>query len=429
MSKTTDRITKSKLDGWTFENGRILRDTIQTGFIVETYPSGNKTFFIEYINKHGKKRRASIGRYGVITLEQARNEAKRLAAKIELEGFDPLEQNAKNKEALSVDGLLDLYFKSAKFSQKAPSTQKTDIGKMNSHIRPLLGDRKLEMLTPDLIRRVHGAIAAGDTAKSVKSNKARGVHNVRGGEGAARNVIRVLRAIFNWAVDEQLMKENPAAGLALGSDGVRETALQTTEEYERLFNALTSLEGILQLHPAQANAIRLLALTGARRNEIAACKWKYISMERGIITLPPKTHKSGHGASAKEKELPLPSAALAILASLERGEADAYVFSTDGGATHVQLGSAVWAKIRKESGLPAGINNHALRHSLGTLLAIQGAEAAQIMAALGHTQLSTTQRYINLARDARTQLLEQHTSGIAAALGGNMKNAEIVKVI
>ena len=62
------------------------------------------------------------------------------------------------------------------------------------------------------------------------------------------------------------------------------------------------------------------------------------------------------------------------------------------------------------------------------MLAIQGAEAAQIMAALGHTQLSTTQRYINLARDARAQLLEHHTAGIAAALSGSTQKAKVIKL-
>lgn len=429
MAKIKGKITKTVLDKWDIGEDRIMRDGELTGFLAEKYPSGNKTFFLEYVNKYGKKRRVSIGRYGVITADQARKEAESLAAKILLQNFDPLEENAKNKTALDVNGLLDIYFKSARFAQKAPSTQKTDIGKMDGHIRPLLGKRKLETLTPDLIRKTHADIASGKTAKTTKSNKARGVHNVRGGDGAARNVIRVLRAIFNWAIDENLTTENPVTKIKLGSDGVRDSALQTAEEYERLFNALVTLEKTLQISTAAANAIRLLALTGARRNEIAACRWSYVDMKRGVIALPAKTHKTGHGTTGKTKEIPLPSAALAILAELERGAPDDYVFSTDDGETHVQLSTdKVWAKIQKESGLPAGIANHALRHSLGTMLAIQGAEAAQIMAALGHTQLSTTQRYINIAKDARAQLLEQHTAGIAAALGGSTQKADVIKL-
>src|SRR5690554_4314981 len=136
MAKLEGKITKTILDAWTREDDRLLRDGELIGFMVEVYPSGNKTFFLEYVNKYGKKRRVSIGRYGVITADQARKEAESLAAKILLQNFDPLEENAKNKTALDVNGLLDIYFKSARFAQKAPSTQKTDIGKMDGHIRP-----------------------------------------------------------------------------------------------------------------------------------------------------------------------------------------------------------------------------------------------------------------------------------------------------
>src|SRR5690554_6460437 len=428
MAKLEGKITKTILDAWTREDDRLLRDGELIGFMVEVYPSGNKTFFLEYVNKYGKKRRTSIGRYGAITLEQARREANKILAKVRLEGYDPLEERAKNKDALTVSGLLDVYFKSARFKEKALSTQKTDIGKMNGHIRPLLGKRQLEVLTPDLIRKTHADIAAGATAKKIKSKNARGVHNVRGGDGAARNVIRVFRAILNWAVAEGMMLENPASKIKLGSDGEREAALQTTEEYKRLFNALTFLDETKQIPTSAANAIRILALTGARRNEIAAARWSYVVLERGVLTLPAGQHKTGHGTDGKAKEIPLPSAALAILAVLVMGEPDDYVFSADSGVTHAQLGSNVWAKIRKEAVLPYGTSNHTLRHSLGTMLAIQGAEAAQIMAALGHTQLSTTQRYINIAKDARAQLLEHHTSGIAAALAGNTKKADVVEL-
>ena len=83
----------------------------------------------------------------------------------------------------------------------------------------------------------------------------------------------------------------------------------------------------------------------------------------------------------------------------------------------------MWKTIREKAGLPDGITNHSLRHSLGTMMAVQGAEAAQIMAALGHSQMATTQRYIHIAKDARAAMLEQYTAGIAAAVA---PKAEVV---
>ena len=85
----------------------------------------------------------------------------------------------------------------------------------------------------------------------------------------------------------------------------------------------------------------------------------------------------------------------------------------------------LWGTIRAEAGLPDGIGNHALRHSLGTLMAIQGAQAAEIMATLGHTQLSTAQRYLHIAKDAKSAMSEKYTAGIAAAVNAAPK-AEVV---
>jgi site-specific recombinase XerD len=53
------------------------------------------------------------------------------------------------------------------------------------------------------------------------------------------------------------------------------------------------------------------------------------------------------------------------------------------------------ARVREETGLPEGIDLHGLRHSLASHMAIQGAEAAEIMTALGHSQLSTAQKYVH----------------------------------
>jgi site-specific recombinase XerD len=70
---------------------------------------------------------------------------------------------------------------------------------------------------------------------------------------------------------------------------------------------------------------------------------------------------------------------------------------------------------------------HGLRHSLATLMAIQGAAAPQIMAALGHRQLSTAARYIKTVEDARQDVMEKHTAGISAALSGN-KGSKVARL-
>src|SRR5690606_28607304 len=106
------------------------------------------------------------------------------------------------REALTVDQLLDLYFESGKFAEKADSTQATDKGRASHHLRPLLGKRLVAKLTADDVRRAFASIRDGKTARTVKTGKKRGVAKVGGGEGTARMAIRLLRAVFAWGISE-----------------------------------------------------------------------------------------------------------------------------------------------------------------------------------------------------------------------------------
>ena len=74
-----------------------------------------------------------------------------------------------------------------------------------------------------------------------------------------------------------------------------------------------------------------------------------------------------------------------------------------------------WRLIRSEAALPPQIGLHGLRHSLASHMAMSGAEAAEIMAVLGHSQLSTAQKYVHWAQDARQALAER---AAAVALAG-----------
>lgn len=425
MATHTGKITKRAVDAWKYNPADlILWDGELKGFGVKANADGSRSYLINYRNKYNQKRRYTIGKHGEkLTADQARRKADSLLADIRLRGFDPLDQRKTDHTALSVNDLLDLYLKSARFEEKAESTRYVDEGRINRHLRPTLGKVMLQELSPDQVRKAFASIRDGKTAVSVKT-KARGRANVKGGEGAARMAIRVLRAIINWAIGEGYADTNPAQRIEIGTDGNRETILDSADQYAALFRALDALQARHEISASAADAIRLLALTGARRNEIAALKWGQVDMKQGLLVLPPGVHKTGR-RTGKPRTIPLNSAARAIIAARGMGEPEEYVFPPSHGDGPIALSSRLWDKIKKEANLPAGISNHSLRHSLGTLMAVQGAEAAQIMAALGHAQLSTAQRYIHMAKDARVAIVEKHTAGISAALEGG-KSAEVV---
>jgi integrase len=312
--------------------------------------------------------------------------------------------------------LLDAYLESEDFKDKAASTQSIDRGRIERHLRPLLGRKHAHLLTDNAIKRALAAIRDGRTATDIKTGK-RGRARVRGGEGAARMAIALLRTIFNWAVKERMVKVNPCANVQTGTSGIRETILEDAADYARLFETLDRMERERRIRAPAADAIRLIALTGCRRGEAAGLRWTHVDLKQGRIVLPPAAHKTGR-KTHKPRIIALPAAAQAIIARQPSGGPDDFVFAPARGDGALAL-SKIWRKVRVEAELPAAIGLHGLRHSLASHMAMGGAQAAEIMTALGHRQLSTAQRYVHWAENARQALAERAASvplaGLAAA--------------
>ncbi|MEW8459903.1 MAG: tyrosine-type recombinase/integrase [Candidatus Thiodiazotropha endolucinida] len=409
-----EKITKTLVEKSTPRLERYyIWDVEIKGFSLLVLPSGVKSFTYQYRSPSGRTRRTTIGKFSTtMTADLARKRAKSLRRAVE-DGRDPLEEAKAEKNAITVHELLERYLESAKFAEKAETTQSVDRGRIARHLIPILGRKIAKKLKPDDIRRAYASIRDGKTACNIKTG-VRGRARVTGGEGAARMAIRVLRSILNWAIDEGYISSNPAAGVKIGADGIRSTILESADQYRALFETLDRMETELRLRSPVADAIRVIALTGARRNEIAALRWTHVDLRTGVLTLPPSAHKTGK-LTGKPRIIGLPAAAQAILARQTNGEDDDYVFPPASGVGPVNL-SKPWRKIRVEAKLPEGIGLHGLRHSLASHMAMQGAQAAEIMTTLGHQQLSTAQRYVHWVRDERAKLAEKAASHISKVL-------------
>lgn len=391
----------------------VVRDTETPGFNMLVLPSGVMSYRLQYRTARGVQREPTIGKHGDWTPDQARKRAWDMRQEIKA-GHDPLAAKRELAQALTVGAMLDAYIASERFASNAPSTQAIDRGRVERHLKPLLGRKHVENLTPGEIERTRTAIRDGKTASRIKT-KARGLARVRGGEGAARMSLWLLRSACNWALAEKLIKSNPCSDLKTGSSGTRDVILEDSDAYGRLFRTLQRMEDEKRIRAQVADAIRLIALTGARRGEIAGLRWSYVDLKKGILTLPPTAHKTGH-KSGKPKVIGLPSAAQAIIAKQPAAASDVYVFAPASGTGPISL-SKPWRAVRVEAGLPEKIGLHGLRHSLASHMAMNGAEAAEIMTALGHKQLSTAQRYVHWARDARQALAEK--AAVVALAGLN----------
>ena len=410
------RISKRTVDAIAPDPGGkrfYLWDSDIKGFGLLMLPSGVKSYFYCYRNLEGRQRRATIGKHGTWTPEQARHKADELRRSVSA-GGDPLHEKRALKAAPTVAALLDAYVDGERFKSKSPWTQISDRGRIAAHLKPLLGSRHVERLTPGDVERAFAAIRDGKTARDGKT-RSRGRSRVRGGEGTARMAIRLLRAAINWAIGEGLVVSNPCAQVRIGTDGTRDVILESVDDYRRLFETLDRMERERRLRSAVADAIRVIALTGARRGEIVGLRWPHVDLKRGLITLPAHAHKTGR-RTGKARIIGLPAAAKVIIERQNQDDPlDDRVFPPSSGEGTLSL-SKPWSQIRIEAKLPEGIGLHGLRHSLASHMAMAGAAAGEIMTALGHSQLSTTQRYLHWAENTRQALAERAASVATAAL-------------
>ena len=403
------KITKRVVDAAAPKHSRyIVWDAEIKGFGLLVMPSGIKSYFYQYRTSEGRQRRATIGKHGEWTPTEARGKAEDHREAVRA-GRDPLADKRALKEAPTVNEILDVYLASESFKDKAPSTQRVDKGRIERHLRPLLGRKHAHSLNSEDIKRTFNAIREGNTAKDVKTRK-RGRARVTGGPGTARMAIELLRLVFNWAK----VKPNPCDGVKTGSSGTRETILEDADGYRRLFATLDRMEAERRIRSPVADAIRLIALTGCRRGEAASLLWRDVDLKQGRIVLPPQSHKTGR-KTGKPREIVLPAEAQKIIARQTEGRPEDFVFAPARGDGAVELSKA-WRKVRKEAELPPALGLHGLRHSIASHLAMSGAQAPEIMTAMGHRQLSTVQRYIHFAQSTRQALAERAASVALAGM-------------
>jgi integrase len=155
----------------------------------------------------------------------------------------------------------------------------------------LLGDRVAAHLRPSDLAAFQAKVAAGETSADIKTKK-QGRAIVTGGPGVAARAMRCLSAMLNWAIWRELLKDNPAKHVQKYRDAERDRPL-TEDEARRVWAALEDAETAWLLTRDMADIIRLIMLTGARRNEIVELQWSEVDLDRSRLVLPPVRTKMG----------------------------------------------------------------------------------------------------------------------------------------
>ena len=360
------------------------------GFGLKVTPASSKVYLVQYQlgGRKGRTRRVTIGRHGEITPTFARAEAKRLLGEIAA-GRDPASERDKAKADKSLAVVLEQF--------------------MAEHVRPKLKLSTAEWyqrvarlyVLPSLGRRPIGEVARADIARLH--------HEMSAKPYQANSTLAMLSKFFGWAEKHGLRLDgsNPCRHVEKYREGRRERFLSQAE-LGRLGDALRKAEQDKTCSPWVVAAIRMLAFTGMRRNEILTLRWEHVSEEHESLFLPDS--KTGR------KAVHLSPPALALLQATPRLEGNPYVICGERPGRHLVNIEKPWRRIRAAAKLD-DVRLHDLRHSFASVAASGGQSLIVIGKMLGHSQPATTARYAHLADDPVKAASDTVGRHIASAMG------------
>lgn len=274
------------------------------------HPEGAKSYLLKY--RVGRGRGAPIRKptLGKVTgapgeLERARDRARKMAD----EGRDGTDHTAERqreaaerqeREANNVEAVVARFLKRHVHKHNRPSTAEVVERTFRAEVLPKWGSRPIA----DISRRDVLALLDGIMD--------------RGAAYQANRTLAHVRKLFNWCVERDILKTNPAAGVsAPGKEQSRDRVLED-EELRALWGAFGGLG--FPFGPI----FRLLMVTGQRRGEVGAMRWADVDTARKLWTLPADATKAG-----RVHEVPLSDMAVEIIAAQSR-QAGPYVFGITG---------------------------------------------------------------------------------------------------
>jgi integrase len=264
---------------------KVFFDSDLPGFGLRVRATGAKTWMVQYAIS-GRTRRIVLGSTAVLNPGKARETAKDLLAQVRL-GRDPADEKAQArvKAAETIGALLPRFLQRQRARLKPRSYQEVE-RHLLIHAKPLHG-----YPIESIVRRTI-AIRLAEIEEA-------------SGPAAANRVRGSLSAFFAWAAREGYVDSNPVAFTNKAvENGARERVLSDDELVAIWRGAGDGQYGAI---------VKVLMLTGARRDEVASLRWDEIDFDEETITLPPARTKN-----KREHVIPLSECARSILAAQPR---------------------------------------------------------------------------------------------------------------
>ena len=327
----------------------------------------------------------TLERHGDMSTDEARKRAAVVIDRIK-RGEDPVP--APPEPELTVAELSEHFLRSHVKVHCKTNTAATYRCVINKYILPTLGVMSINEVGRREISALH--------------------HRLRDTPVMANRTVKILSRMFSLAEAWERLPpgRNPCRSVRRYKERSRERFL-TPEEFRRLGRVLRDAEADGSVWPPAIAAIRLLMLTGCRKNEILTLRWEDVDRTAGELRL--------RDAKAGPRMAPLTPAVGAVLDAIPRLPGSPWVIVGQKPGASLSNLDYYWQPIRAQAGLD-DVRIHDLRHSYASRALALGESLPTIGKLLGHSQVSTTARYAHLMRDAEKEAATRVGDSIGAHL-------------
>jgi integrase len=371
-----------------------IRDRQVPGLLLRIQPSGVRSYIVEW----RRGRRVTLGRAGILTLEQARAEARKALVEADESGA-PMRARPRARTDTLEEFLDNAYGPWVETERK---WGRGSVLRIKSRFPELLRLR-LVAIDPYQVERWRSARRRAGRAPTTINRD-----------------LASLRSALAKAVEWGMLKEHPLRTVkAAKTDPLERIRYLSAEEAQRLRAGLVARDTLMREARRSGNAWRadrqceplptidtdgfgdhltplvLTALnTGLRRGELTSLTWADIDLEGGSLTV-----RSWATKSRLSRTVPLNSEVREVLTRWRRQHPDGRVFP-------VKDVKTAFSALKRAAGLP-NFRFHDLRHTFASNLVMRGVDLNTVRELLGHADIKMTLRYAHLAPAHKAEAVER----------------------
>ena len=339
-------------------NDRIVFDAALPGFGLRLRDGGKRTWVVQY-RVGTKQRRVTLGTVETLNADEARKRAKSALSTVHL-GHDPqLEKaEARAQSAVTLGSIVERYLKERAAKRLKPKTLTEVTRSLRKHWKPLHAIPLTKVMRFDI---------AGQLGRIAKER----------GPIAANRSRSYLSTLYAWTIAEGLADANPVVGTNKAAEEISRDRVLSDEELRLVWSCAGESDDYGAI-------IRLLILTGQRREEVGAMRWGELDFDKRLWRIVAERTKNG-----LPHEVPLSADATKVLKAHGGRDGRDLVFGSREGPFQGwgNAKSALEGRIRAKLGEKSGLKPwrlHDLRRTVATRMNDLGVLPHVVEAILNH---------------------------------------------